>query len=140
MAPATTPEVIDEMAVAGALGGSKAPGGGANSSSKSRSNSLVWHVHKFGGTSVANAACFEQVRAIFERQLRPGHPVAMVLSAMGSQDGRKTTDLLLDAVSQAARQDARAAGVRRVRACDAARAAACRHKRAGPWGPTRAQL
>merc|ERR1711965_207658 len=74
------------------------------SSSSSSSSSVAWHVHKFGGTSVANAACFERVRAIFEKQQRPGHPVAMVLSAMGGSP-RKTTDVLLDAVSQAARQD-----------------------------------
>eukprot|EP00979_Chaetoceros_neogracilis_P018311 scaffold10570_cov290-Chaetoceros_neogracile.AAC.16 len=77
-----------------------------------------WQVHKFGGTSVANADCFLQVAAIVEQQLgipsggvdtitapHLGSPhVAIVVSAMGGKP--KTTDLLLDSVSAAANRDA----------------------------------
>ena len=63
-----------------------------------------WLVHKFGGTSVANADCFRKVATIIENQVRPinGKPqisVAAVVSAMGGKP--KTTDLLLKTVSLA---------------------------------------
>ena len=61
-----------------------------------------WQVHKFGGTSVANANCFLQVAKILEDQLDiPAESsatkhLAVVVSAMGGRP--KVTDLLLDAV------------------------------------------
>jgi aspartokinase/homoserine dehydrogenase 1 len=77
-----------------------------------------WQVHKFGGTSVANADCFRIVAGIVEDLLSQGggrddnnkaaprQPIrmAVVVSAMGGKP--KTTDLLLQAVQlAAARQD-----------------------------------
>ena len=38
-----------------------------------------WRVHKFGGSSVANADCFRRVAAILEQD--PHTPLAVVLSA-----------------------------------------------------------
>ena len=101
---------------------------GTSSSSSSSNNhhhlgfaNLAWQVHKFGGTSVASADCFLLVAAIVERQLGldyyghgPGGGaspssaaaiaastrMAVVVSAMGGKP--KTTDLLLEAVAQAA--------------------------------------
>lgn len=66
----------------------------------------TWQVHKFGGTSVASAACFRQVATIMETALENegSSRMAIVVSAMGGKP--KTTDLLLDAVQLAAdRQD-----------------------------------
>jgi aspartokinase/homoserine dehydrogenase 1 len=57
-----------------------------------------WVVHKFGGSSVADAACFARVAAILEAQ--PGHKLAVVLSAC-----KGVTDGLLQLVSSAERQD-----------------------------------
>lgn len=73
-----------------------------------------WLVHKFGGTSVANADCFRKVANIVEAQTEGVHwprtsgsphlNIAVVVSAMGGKP--KVTDLLLDTVSLAAeRQD-----------------------------------
>lgn len=63
----------------------------------------TWLVHKFGGTSVADAECFAKVAEILERQLGLGEDIpsslpslAIVVSAMGGKP--KTTDILLDAV------------------------------------------
>lgn len=78
----------------------------------------VWQVHKFGGTSVADASCFLKVAAIIEKQIgihheqgiegtsnSPASPchLAVVLSAMGGKP--KVTDLLLDSVTAAASRD-----------------------------------
>jgi aspartokinase/homoserine dehydrogenase 1 len=57
-----------------------------------------WIVHKFGGSSVADADCFARVATLLESQA-PG-PLAVVLSAC-----RGVTDALLGLVSLAARQD-----------------------------------
>ncbi|MDE2250269.1 MAG: bifunctional aspartate kinase/homoserine dehydrogenase I [Gammaproteobacteria bacterium] len=57
-----------------------------------------WVVHKFGGSSVANADCFARVAAIIESQ--PGRRLAVVLSAC-----RGVTDGLLQLVQLAERQD-----------------------------------
>ena len=57
-----------------------------------------WVVHKFGGSSVADAACFARVAAIVESQ--SGHRLAVVLSAC-----RGVTDALLQLVHCAERQD-----------------------------------
>lgn len=82
---------------------------------------LKWQVHKFGGTSVANADCFLRAARIVEDQL--GIPdslrsdgvsflsslgntdcnLAVVVSAMGGKP--KVTDLLLDSVKFAAQRD-----------------------------------
>ncbi len=64
----------------------------------------AWVVHKFGGSSVADAQCFERVARIIESQgtalptARP--PLAIVLSAC-----KGVTDALLELVNQAASQD-----------------------------------
>jgi aspartokinase/homoserine dehydrogenase 1 len=59
----------------------------------------AFRVHKFGGSSVADAACMERVAAILEADPHPR--LAVVLSAC-----RGVTDALLDLVSAAERQDA----------------------------------
>ena len=56
-----------------------------------------WRVHKFGGSSVADAACMERVAAILENDPLPR--VAAVLSAC-----RGVTDALLTLVTAAERQ------------------------------------
>jgi aspartokinase/homoserine dehydrogenase 1 len=57
-----------------------------------------WWVHKFGGSSVADAACFRRVAGIIEADPHPG--VAVVLSAC-----RGVTDQLLALVAAAERRD-----------------------------------
>jgi aspartokinase/homoserine dehydrogenase 1 len=57
-----------------------------------------WVVHKFGGSSVADAGCFGRVAAIVESQAAPR--LAVVLSAC-----RGVTDALLRLVALAERQD-----------------------------------
>jgi aspartokinase/homoserine dehydrogenase 1 len=57
-----------------------------------------WVVHKFGGSSVADADCFRRVAEILESQ--PGTRIAAVLSAC-----RGVTDALLGLVGLAERQD-----------------------------------
>ena len=57
-----------------------------------------WVVHKFGGSSVADAACFARVAAILEAQ--PARKLGVVLSAC-----KGVTDGLLQLVSSAERQD-----------------------------------
>ena len=57
-----------------------------------------WVVHKFGGSSVADADCFRRVAAILESL--PGARLAVVLSAC-----RGVTDALLRLVALAERQD-----------------------------------
>lgn len=73
---------------------------------------MEWTVHKFGGTSVANAECFLQVAQIVEDNLGPvpsdeetsrGPNLTIVVSAMGGKP--KTTDLLLSMVQSAANRD-----------------------------------
>jgi len=59
-----------------------------------------WVVHKFGGSSVADAACFERVAAILEGQ--PQQRLGVVLSAC-----RGVTDALLRLVLLAEQQDER---------------------------------
>ena len=54
-------------------------------------------VHKFGGTSVGNAACFAKVAAIVANL--PDPRVAVVVSAMGGQP--KVTDLLISLLALA---------------------------------------
>lgn len=75
-------------------------------------NGHRWLVHKFGGTSVANADCFQTVATILEKQLgldediaRPALNLAVVVSAIGGKP--KTTDLLLDAVKHASERNER---------------------------------
>ena len=58
----------------------------------------AWKVHKFGGSSVADAACMRRVAAIVETDAAPRK--AVVLSAC-----RGVTDALLNLVSAAERQD-----------------------------------
>ena len=62
-----------------------------------------WVVHKFGGTSVSDAACFRKVADIIESQpsSAAGSRLAVVLSA-----AKGTTDVLLGLVTLAEKQDA----------------------------------
>ncbi|MGC8517270.1 MAG: bifunctional aspartate kinase/homoserine dehydrogenase I [Steroidobacteraceae bacterium] len=62
------------------------------------SNSAPWVVHKFGGSSVADAACFERVAAILEASSAPR--LGVVLSAC-----KGVTDALLGLVGLAEAQD-----------------------------------
>jgi aspartokinase/homoserine dehydrogenase 1 len=62
----------------------------------------AWRVFKFGGSSVADAACMRQVADIVEAE--PAGRLAVVLSA-----AKGVTDGLLDLVSAAERQDETAA-------------------------------
>src|SRR5580692_7115635 len=57
----------------------------------------AWVVHKFGGSSVADAQCFERVAKIVESQ--PTEQLAVVLSAC-----KGITDALLELVSLAQAQ------------------------------------
>jgi bifunctional aspartokinase / homoserine dehydrogenase 1 len=85
-------------------------------------HNLSWQVHKFGGTSVADATCFRAVSDIVLENLRDAHEreeaddvdpstsssvscarLAVVVSAMGGKP--KTTDLLLQAVQFAAERN-----------------------------------
>lgn len=88
-------------------------------------NSTCWQVHKFGGTSVADANCFLKVATIIEEQIGiipqnnedssisasnsfdktmlHSSNLAVVVSAMGGKP--KTTDLLLQSVTAAADRD-----------------------------------
>ena len=59
---------------------------------------MVWTVHKFGGTSVADASCFRRVAGILAAE-RSGN-LAVVVSAM-----RGVTDELLGLVDKAARRE-----------------------------------
>ncbi len=59
---------------------------------------MGWTVHKFGGTSVADARCFRLVAEIV--MARAGDNVAVVVSAM-----RGMTDSLLSLIEQAARRE-----------------------------------
>jgi aspartokinase/homoserine dehydrogenase 1 len=60
--------------------------------------SSAWVVHKFGGTSVFDAACFGKVADIIESQ--PSKKLAVVLSAC-----KGVTDVLLGLVTMAEKQD-----------------------------------
>lgn len=62
----------------------------------------TWQVHKFGGTSVANANCYQTVAKIIEEQQKEGSSLCVVVSAMGGKP--KVTDLLLQSVEAAARR------------------------------------
>jgi len=55
-----------------------------------------WKIHKFGGSSLADAGCFRRVADILKHQ--PGRPLGIVVSAM-----RGTTDALLALVEGAQR-------------------------------------
>src|SRR5688500_15140235 len=67
-----------------------------------------WRVFKFGGSSVADAACMQQVAGIIERE--PAGPLAIVLSAC-----KGVTDGLLDLVSAAERQEPTAPALAAIR-------------------------
>lgn len=60
----------------------------------------TWTVHKFGGTSVANAERYQKVAEILASSLEPGQRLAVVVSAMS-----KVTDALIDLVETAAKRD-----------------------------------
>jgi bifunctional aspartokinase / homoserine dehydrogenase 1 len=62
------------------------------------SNATAWVVHKFGGSSVADANCFKRVADILEQQ--PSARLAVVLSAC-----KGVTDSLISLVAMAERQD-----------------------------------
>src|SRR5438067_73106 len=62
-----------------------------------------WRVHKFGGSSVADAACMQRVGRILEDET--SSRLAVVLSAC-----RGVTDALLGLLTASEKQDARVAG------------------------------
>ncbi|MGC8520269.1 MAG: bifunctional aspartate kinase/homoserine dehydrogenase I [Steroidobacteraceae bacterium] len=62
------------------------------------SNPAPWVVHKFGGSSVADAACFERVAAILDAS--PAEQLGVVLSAC-----KGVTDALLGLIGLAEAQD-----------------------------------
>eukprot|EP00980_Cylindrotheca_fusiformis_P000422 scaffold102_cov103-Cylindrotheca_fusiformis.AAC.4 len=65
-----------------------------------------WQVHKFGGTSVADAQCFQKVAKIIEERSSNSNNntmICVVVSAMGGKP--KVTDLLLQSVQAAAQRD-----------------------------------
>lgn len=64
---------------------------------------MTWKVHKFGGSSLANADCFRQVGRIVLSQ--PGRPVAVVVSAMSGM-----TDILVRLIARAEMGDSDFAG------------------------------
>ena len=64
--------------------------------------SLPWSVNKFGGTSLGNASYMQLCIAIV-KDLLGSKRIAMVVSAMGGKP--KVTDMLLDAVHAASRED-----------------------------------
>lgn len=63
-----------------------------------------WEVHKFGGTCVASP---DRIRDVATLMLKGEQQRVMVVSAMGSQPSSpvKVTDLLLNMVAKAAKQD-----------------------------------
>src|SRR2546425_4946406 len=61
---------------------------------------VKWIVHKFGGTSVANAGGYRTVAGILAAQRRTGEHTAAVVSAMSG-----VTDALIELVEIARRQD-----------------------------------
>ena len=61
---------------------------------------VIWEVHKFGGTSVADASCFLKVASIIKSYAGGDKKLAVVVSAMGGKP--KVTDLLLESVRAAA--------------------------------------
>jgi len=68
-----------------------------------------WVVHKFGGTSVADAACFRRVAQLMHAQAGPRQ--AVVVSAMGGM-----TNALLDLINSAERADGKVnAGIDAIR-------------------------
>ncbi len=69
---------------------------------------MSWTVHKFGGSSVADAACFRRVAAIVEEQ-PPGN-LCVVVSAIGGM-----TDALLDLIANASHAQDSAAGIAALR-------------------------
>src|ERR687889_29052 len=73
------------------------------------SDNESWVVHKFGGSSVADADCFRRVADILDAQREPR--LAVVLSAC-----RGVTDALLNVIALAERQDKQyAAGIAALR-------------------------
>ncbi|KAA8497890.1 Bifunctional aspartokinase/homoserine dehydrogenase 2, chloroplastic [Porphyridium purpureum] len=59
-----------------------------------------WHVHKFGGTSLATPERIESVARLMHSQIREGRKLFVVLSAVGG-----VTNKLVAMVDQAARRD-----------------------------------
>jgi aspartokinase/homoserine dehydrogenase 1 len=57
-----------------------------------------WKIHKFGGSSLADADCFNRVAGLMIE--RPGERIGVVVSAMGGM-----TDALLNLANQAERDD-----------------------------------
>ena len=107
----------------------------ATTAQSSASGAARWRVHKFGGSSVADAACMRRVADILEAD--PCPRIGVVLSAC-----KGVTDALLNLVAQAERRDETGyrAGVDALRAQnDARNADADRHRRSRrrPAAPAR---
>jgi hypothetical protein len=64
-----------------------------------------WHVHKFGGTCMANA---DRIKAVSQLMVDDPSQKVVVVSAMGSHPTSplKVTDLILNMIKKAANQDA----------------------------------
>src|SRR6266581_9757365 len=69
-----------------------------NNSSKGANMSAPWVVHKFGGTSLADAECYRNVATIMRAQ--EGERKAVIVSAM-----HKVTDALIELVDLAKARD-----------------------------------
>ena len=75
----------------------------------SEADKQSWEVHKFGGTSVADADCFRRVSALLHAQ--EGPRLAVVVSAMGGM-----TNALLERVAEAEKSSSSiAAGIDAIR-------------------------
>lgn len=66
-----------------------------------------WSVHKFGGTCVATSERIEAAAKLMVDTQEPSRRTMVVVSALGSHPSSpvKTTDLLLNMVAKAAKQD-----------------------------------
>ncbi|XXQ38988.1 aspartate kinase [Plasmodiophora brassicae] len=81
---------------------------------------MAWVVHKFGGTSVADAGCYRRAVSLLGDDIGAGHGVVVVVSAQGrARDAHgamthdKVTSLLIECASRAARRDSSYADVLR---------------------------
>ncbi|HSG67021.1 MAG TPA: bifunctional aspartate kinase/homoserine dehydrogenase I [Gammaproteobacteria bacterium] len=70
---------------------------------------MAWTVHKFGGSSLADASCFRRVARIVLEQPHDGN-LAVVVSAIGGM-----TDALLDLIKKASSEQSAADSIERLR-------------------------
>lgn len=79
-----------------------------NKQSQSDIRGAHWHVHKFGGTCMANADRIRAAAEVMVSTVGPDASTCVVVSAMGSHPSSpvKVTDLILNMIKKASRQDA----------------------------------